>query len=221
MPCRRPPGARRVGLAYPNPNPTTQANIIATSNYNFFNLLTLRRVGWAYPNPNPDPKTQANIIATGNYNFFNLLTLALCVPLLDDGCLPARAAAWLLPAEAPAAAAAPAGAAARAAGGTAGGGGREGEAGAAARLSARRRGARLLGVAAGLAPVAYASARMVRAAGEALVTACCRPLCLPYVEVTVHLIITVYAAPYLCMTIGYSGSLDASLWCKICPHEHV
>ena len=48
-----------------------------------------------------DPARQANIIATGNYNFFNLLTIALCVPLLDDACLPARVAAWLLPAATP------------------------------------------------------------------------------------------------------------------------
>jgi len=109
---------------------------------------------------------QVNIIATGNYNFFNLLTLALCVPLLDDGCLSARATAWLLPG---------------AAGGGAGGGGREGEAGAAGRrLPAQRRGMRLLGGAAGLAPVAYASVRMVRTAGEALITACL------YAEVTVR-----------------------------------
>ncbi len=107
-----------------------------------------------------------NIIATGNYNFFNLLTLALCVPLLDDGCLPARAAAWLLPGEAPVRAAGPAGAAAGAAGGGAAGGGRGAAAGAAARrLPARRRGVWLLGVAAGLAPVAYASRRMVRQGG--------------------------------------------------------
>jgi len=96
-----------------------------------------------------------NIIATGNYNFFNLLTLALCVPLLDDGCLPA-----------PVRAAGPAGAAAGAAGGGAAGGGRGAAAGAAARrLPARRRGVWLLGVAAGLAPVAYASRRMVRQGG--------------------------------------------------------
>ena len=41
---------------------------------------------------------QVNIIATGNYNFFNLLTIALCLPLLDDACLPGRVIAWLTPA---------------------------------------------------------------------------------------------------------------------------
>ena len=135
------------------------------------------------------PARQANIIATGNYNFFNLLTIALCVPLLDDACLPARAAAWLLPAAppsslgpgtrlAPAAAAqqdlrearppegAPA-AACAAPGEPAAGGPRGPEEGDAAHsrgtlpLPVWRRGAWLLGLLGGLAPVVYASVRMV------------------------------------------------------------
>lgn len=136
------------------------------------------------------PARQANIIATGNYNFFNLLTIALCVPLLDDACLPACAAAWLLPAAtpsslAPGARLAPAAApkqdlhehrppegppaAACAAPGEpdAGGPGRpvEGAAtlsGGPLPLPVWRRAARLLGLLAGLAPVVYASVRMVR-----------------------------------------------------------
>jgi len=41
---------------------------------------------------------QLLIAATGNYGFFNLLTVALCVPLLDDSCFPARWRARLVPA---------------------------------------------------------------------------------------------------------------------------
>lgn len=99
----------------------------------------------------------------GNYNFFNLLTIALCVPLLDDACLPRAAAAWLLPGAAPEP--------------------RTELQGqeqllqnlkdpnpkpgtnplSEGRLHAlRRRCGWLAGVAAGLAPVVYASARMVR-----------------------------------------------------------
>ena len=133
---------------------------------------------------------QANIIATGNYNFFNLLTIALCVPLLDDACLPTRAAAWLLPAATPsslgpgarlAPVAAPKQdlreqrqlegppAAACAAPGEPATGGLGGpKEGAATSLEGPlrspvwRRCARLLGLLAGLAPVVYASVRMVR-----------------------------------------------------------
>lgn len=136
------------------------------------------------------PARQANIIATGNYNFFNLLTIALCAPLLDDSCLPARAAAWLHPAAAPsslgpgarpAPAAAPkqdareqrpperppAGACAAPGESAAGALGvpEEGAAslsGVALPLQVWRHGAWLLGLLGGLAPVVYASVRMVR-----------------------------------------------------------
>ena len=136
------------------------------------------------------PTRQANITATGNYNFFNLLTIALCVPLLDDACLPPRAAAWLLPAATPSslgpgARLAPAAASKQdlreqrppegppAAASTAPGEpapwGPEGPMEGAATLSGGplplpvwRRGARLLGLLGGLAPVVYASVRMVR-----------------------------------------------------------
>ena len=136
------------------------------------------------------PARQANIVATGNYNFFNLLTIALCVPLLDDACLPARATAWLLPADTPnsqapgarptpaaalrqhlrelkprevppaAACAAPGEPAAGGPGGPEGVAGHP--AGGALPLPMWRRGAWLLGLLAGLAPVVYASVRMVR-----------------------------------------------------------
>ncbi len=33
---------------------------------------------------------QIGILLTGNYTFFNLLTIALCLPLFDDACFPAR-----------------------------------------------------------------------------------------------------------------------------------
>lgn len=136
------------------------------------------------------PARQANIIATGNYNFFNLLTIALCVPLLDDACLPARAAAWLLPAATPSSLAprarlsppaalkqnlsdqkrpeGPSAAAGAAPGEPAVGGPGGLEEGAATPsggplpLPAWRRGAWLLDLLAGLAPVVYASVRMVR-----------------------------------------------------------
>jgi lipase maturation factor 1 len=35
---------------------------------------------------------------TGNYGFFNLLAVVLCIPLLDDGYVPARLRRWLAPA---------------------------------------------------------------------------------------------------------------------------
>ena len=117
---------------------------------------------------------QVNIIATGNYSFFNLLTIALCLPLLDDACLPGRVAAWIIPAAAsqprhrPRVAAgvnrkedqppqeSPAGGLHGRPEGTL----YRGEA--LQQGSLLRRCVELLGVAAGLAPVVYASARLVR-----------------------------------------------------------
>ncbi len=117
---------------------------------------------------------QVNIIATGNYNFFNLLTIALCLPLLDDACLPGRVIAWLTPAASSQPRHRP-----RVAAGVnrkgdqppqdrVAGGPQRGFAGTLCQGEALQRGSllrrcmELLGVATGLAPVVFASARLVR-----------------------------------------------------------
>ena len=119
---------------------------------------------------------QVNIIATGNYNFFNLLTIALCLPLLDDACLPGRVIAWLTPAapsqprHRPRVAARVNRKGRQAPQDRVAVGPLDGPVATLCQGEALQRGSllgrsmQLLGVAAGLAPVVFASARLVRPA---------------------------------------------------------